>query len=228
MMSPDEMPDDETIAAWLDGALDAEGAQRMTDLAAHDEAFARRAARLNHLDDLVRAAVPAEPEIPAALLERLGLAPDAPAGASVVDIADARQARAARNAAAPVPARQGRGAFFRIAAQVALIAGLGLAVVVISRPGERAAYPAADFGALGTAPDAAAREANALVKFAPGVAADEAGRIAGASGLRLLGKPNAAGAWKAAIAPGRRAAALAALRGDGRVMMAEPIDGAAQ
>jgi len=227
-MTPDDMPDDDKIAAWLDGALDAEGAQRMTDLAAHNEAFAQRAARLRQLDDLVRAAVPAEPEVPAALLERLGLASAVPAGASIVDIADARQARAARNGAAPAPVRQGRGAFFRMAAQVALIAGLGLAVVVVSRPGERAADPAADYRALGTAPEAAAREANALIKFAPGVAADEAGRLAAASGLVLLGKPTAAGAWKAAVAPGRRAAALAALRGDSRVVMAEPIDGAVQ
>jgi len=228
MIPGDETPDDEKIAAWLDGALDAEGAQCMTDLAAHDEAYAKRAARLRHLDDLVRAAVPAEPEIPAALLQRLGLAPAVPTGASIVDIADARQARAARNAAARSPVQNGRGAFLRMAAQVALIAGLGLAVVVVSRPGERADDPAGDYRALSNAPEVATPESNVLVKFAPGVDAGLATRIATTSGLTLIGKPNAAGAWKAAVVPGRRAAALEALHGDSRVVMAEPIDGAAK
>lgn len=232
-MTPEnEMPDDMTISAWLDGTLDAEGDKRMTDLAARDEAFARRAEHLRHLDDLVRAAVPAEPELPAALLARLGLAAAVAAGADegVVDLAAVRRERAAA-AAVPVMSRGGSG-WFRMAAQLALVAGIGLAVVVVSRPGEQvagsAAGPAADFRVLGSAPDAAAREANALVRFAPGVAADEAGRIAAGAGLTLLGKPSAAGAWKVAVEPGRRDAALDTLRSNPRVIMAEPIDGPAQ
>jgi negative regulator of sigma E activity len=217
------MPDDEAIAAWLDGTLDPDGARRMTELAANDEAFARRVARLRQLDDLVRAAVPTEDSIPDALLARLGLAP-APAGSAVVvDLAAARQERAVRAA----PAVRAGGGWRRLAAQLALVAGVGLAVAVLSRPAEQAADPAAQYRALGAAPAAASREANALVKFAPGVAADEAGRIAGAAGARLFGAPNAAGAWKAVVAPSHRDAALGALRGDSRVVMAEPIDGAA-
>ena len=53
------IPDDDIIHAWLDGTLDKDGAQRMTDLAANDDTFARRVLRMQHLDELVRTAVPA-------------------------------------------------------------------------------------------------------------------------------------------------------------------------
>lgn len=234
MKPDDQMPTDEMISAWLDGTLDDEGARRMTDFAARDETFARRAERLRQIDNLVRAAVPAEPELPADLLERLGLAPAraaAPAttwpSAGVVDLAAARQERAARNAA-PTQFPAVRSGFFRMAAQLALVAGVGLAVVVVSRPTDRIEGPAADYRALGSAPDAVAKNANALVKFAPGVAAADAGKIASAAGVQLLGSPSQAGAWKAFVAPGKRAAALDALRSQPLVIMAEPIDGAAQ
>lgn len=238
MKPEDQMPADEMISAWLDGTLDAEGARRMTELAARDEAFARRAERLRRIDNLVRAAVPAEPELPAALLERLGLAPAPVHAASaremrhagVVDLAAARQERAGRNSA-PAPMARARGGFLRMAAQLALVAGVGLAVIAVSRPGDRADvsgadYSSADYRALGSAPDAAAHEANALVRFAPGVAASEAGKIASAAHVQLLGTPGATGAWKAFVAPGKRTAVLAALRSEPRVIMAEPIDGA--
>ncbi|HXD03135.1 MAG TPA: hypothetical protein VN627_07485, partial [Novosphingobium sp.] len=69
------VPDDQQLSAWLDGGLDDDGNAKMADLAARNEDVASRAARLRHMDELVRAAVPAEEEIPAELLTRLGLAP---------------------------------------------------------------------------------------------------------------------------------------------------------
>lgn len=229
MISP-TTPDDDRIYAWLDGTLDKDGAQRMTDLAANDETFAMRVERLRHLDDLVRIAVPADPEIPAALLERLGLA-DAPVPGTVIDFAAAKQARSSRHVSGievdTGPSRFGRVAFLKVAAQVAIIAGLGVSVAVFTVPEQKTADPAADYRALGSSPNAASREANALVKFAPGLAPGEAARVAAAAGLQLVGAPNAAGAWKAIIAPGRREAVLDTLRADRRVTMAEPIDQAA-
>ncbi|MFM9934897.1 MAG: hypothetical protein ACKVOL_01720 [Novosphingobium sp.] len=226
-MIPPTTPDDDMIYAWLDGALDKDGAQQMTDVAANDETFALRVERLRHLDDLVRAAVPTEPEITAALLERLGLA-DAPTQCTVIDFAAAKQARGSRPVsgleASTGPSRFGRAAFLKVAAQVAIIAGLGLSVAVFTVPGQKAAEPAADYRVLGFVPDAAARKANALVKFVPGLAPAEAARIAAAAGVQLVGAPNAAGAWKAVAAPGRREAVLEALRADRRVSLAEPID----
>jgi hypothetical protein len=226
-------PDDMMISAWLDGTLDTDGAARMTELAANDEAFALRVQRLRHLDNLVRAAVPVEPEIPAALLARLGLAEAPvraePMRADVVDFAAARQQRAQQQAARqPVPestSRFGRSAFLKVAAQVAIIAGVGLSVAVFNMPGQKAGEPSAEYRTLSSAPDTTAHEANALVRFAPGIAASDAQRIAGAAGVRLVGTPNAAGAWKAVVAPGRRTAVLDALRADQRVSLAEPIDG---
>jgi len=216
------IPDDEKILAWLDGALEPDGAAHMTDLAARDETFARRVERLRHLDDLVRAAVPEEPEIPAALLARLGLA-EPPVSAAVVDIAAARQVRAARQATV-APLRIGRPIYFKVAAQVAVIAVAGLAVALFAVPGQRADDPAAEYRVLGSAAAPAAPKANALIKFAPGLAKGDETRIAASVGLSLIGGPNAAGAWKADVAPGRRDAVLQALRADARVVMAEPID----
>lgn len=212
------MPDDDTIAAWLDGALDVEGARRMTELAARHEALARRVERMRHVDDLVRLAVPAEEAVPDALLQRLGLA--SAGDSTVVSLADVRAARTQ-----PSPARRTGGAMLRMAAQLALVAGVGLAVLVLARPGDRVQDPAAAYRALGSAPSAEARSANALIRFAPGIAATEADRIAQGAGIRLIGEPNAAGAWRAVVEPGRRAASLEALRADTRVIMAEPIDG---
>jgi len=230
-MNPDDTPpDDGMISAWLDGTLDEDGTARMTELAANDEAFALRVQRLRHLDDLVRAAVPAEPDIPAALLarlglERLGLA-EAPASSAVVDLAAVRRERASRLAEPAPLSRFGRSAFLKVAAQVAIVAGIGLSVAVFNLPGQKAGDPAADYRALGSAPDAAAQEANALVKFAPGLGAADAQRIAATAGVRLVGTPNAAGAWKAVVTPGRRDAVLDALRADPQVLLAEPVDGA--
>lgn len=221
------IPDDEMIHAWLDGRLDEigdmDGAARMTELAANDEAFARKVQRLRHLDDLVRLAVPEEPEIPAVLLERLGLSEPRP-GATIVDLTTARQERAARQAVSAAPSRFGRSAFMKMAAQVALIAGVGLAVAVIAVPGQRSEDPSAEYRVLGSPAEPAARDANVLIKFSPGLAAGEERRIAADAGLRLIGAPSSTGAWKAAIAPVRRDAVLQALRTDQRIMMAEPID----
>lgn len=214
----DNVSDDETLAAWLDGALDAEGVRRMTELAAQREDLSRRMERMRHLDDLVRLAVPAEKAVPDALLARLGLAPAG--AATVVSLA---AARAARTQATPV--RRSGSALMRMAAQLALVAGIGLAVFVLARPADRAQDPAAAFRALGSTSGAEASSANALIRFAPGIEAPEADRIARSAGIRLIGQPNAAGAWKAVVEPGRRAASLEVLGMDARVIMAEPIDG---
>jgi hypothetical protein len=234
-MTPDDQPSqgktsDEMLAAWLDGALDAESAARIGEWADNDKDFAMRAQRLQYLDDLVRQAVPADDAVPLALLQRLRLADVAAASGdaqgTVIDLADARRARAERSA--PVGAfKARRSEWLRIAAQVALVAGVGLAVAVVSVPGQLSQDPAAEYRALGSAPDAATQTANVLVKFTPQTGADAARALARAAGVQLIGTPTATGAWKAAVAPSRRVAALETLRADARVVMAEPVDGAA-
>jgi hypothetical protein len=113
-----------------------------------------------------------------------------------------------------------------VAAQAALIAGVGLAMAVWSAPGPNPAEPEANFHALANAPEAASLAANVLVKFAPGTGAAAARTIAQTAGVRLIGDPSSAGVWKAAVAPARREAALETLRADRRVSLAEPVDGA--
>ncbi|MFC3175504.1 anti-sigma factor family protein [Novosphingobium bradum] len=236
------LPDDERISAWLDGQLDEEGNAEMADLAARNEELAARAARLRGMDSLVRAAVPAEDEaIPAELLARLGLAPAAPVGeagaepaglasaaegaAEVIDLASVRAARAARAPARSAPRLAGLG---RIAAQLLLVFGLGLGIVLAVGQHRETAGPdaAASYRVLGD--DAAApAAANALVRFAPGIDALEAQVLARRAGAVLVGPPSAAGTARAAIDPARRDAVLARLRAAPGVVLAEPLDSGA-
>ena len=223
------VPDDQQLSAWLDGGLDDDGNAKMADLAARNEDVASRAARLRHMDELVRAAVPAEEEIPAELLTRLGLAPvpgevATGSAAEVIDLASARAAREARAAARPRPARF--AGFGRIAAQLVLISGLGLGVVIALGQNHKAAAPAdnAAYRVLGDSA-APAPAANALVRFAPGVDAAEAGALTQAAGATMVGAPSAAGTARLAIDPERRDAVLAKLRATSGVVLAEPLDG---
>ena len=229
-MKPDNRkPADAEIGAWLDGMLDKDGAARMSELAASDETIATRVQRLRHIDGLIRAAVPGDEAIPAALLDRLGLAAT-PAAAGVISIAGARRHRETMAAARTAKARTGWLAapgLRRIAAQVALVLGLGIGAAIWLAPhGDKAGR--ADYRALGDRPaaDTAQDGINALVVFAEGTDTATARRIAQEAGARLVGTPSDAGAWKAAIAPARRGAVLDALRRDDRVMLAEAIDGA--
>lgn len=209
-------PDDLAFAAWLDGELDEDGATRMAKLVASDDSLGLRAERIRHLDGLVRQAVPEE-HVPAELMERLGLA-SAPVSAEVVDLSAARRARVETAAAKIVPER--RFNLSRLAAQVALVAGLGLAVTLWQNTASERDAP---FRTLSNARHSA--PANGVVVFAPGTDAAAARAIAGAAGAALVGTPNDAGAWKLAMPAGRRADILASLRRDERVTLAEPIDG---
>lgn len=204
---------DHDIAAWIDGELPQAAADAMKQAVAADPGLSARAERIRRLDDLVRQAVPPADAVSPELLERLGLHVAAP----VVDLAAARAARQARMAP---PARARRWPLARMAAQLLLVAGLGTLVAVWQQPGTG---PDATYRALGNG--AAPLASNGLVMFAPGVDAATAGAIVSAKGGRLLAGPNAAGAWQMALPADRRDAALAGLRADPRVQLAQPLDG---
>lgn len=220
---PQAGADDERIAAWIDGMLDEKGAAAMSELAASDETLTARAQRLRHIDALVRSAVPAEDEIPPALVERLGLAPQ-PAAPRTAQILSLDEVRARRRAPARGPVGQPR---WQIAAQVALVLGLGVSLAMGNGSTGSGPSSPASYRALGHAapPGAALPAVNALVVFAPGTDLAAARAIAGRAGARLVGEPNEAGAWKLAVSPVRRDAVLQALRADPAVTMAEPVDG---
>lgn len=216
-----DLPADEQLSAWIDGGLDADGIAKMADLAARNEDIAARAARLRRMDELVRAAVPEEEEVPAELYARLGLATPARA-AEVIELASVRAARSA-----PAPARPARFAGFgRIAAQLLLISGLGLGVMFALGQQQQPAAPeaSADYRVLGDA-SRAAPAANALVRFAPSIDAAQASALTRAAGASLVGAPSAAGTARLAIDPARRDAVLARLRTTPGVVLAEPLDG---
>ena len=236
-----DLPGDEQLSAWLDGGLDADGNAKMADLAARNEDVAARAARLRRMDELVRAAVPEEETIPPELLARLGLAqPEAASAAPAAQVIDLAAARAARPAPAPAsaPARApAPRAWFtgmgRIAAQLVLISGLGLGVMLALGHDRQPATPgapteaSADYRVLGDA-SRAAPAANALVRFAPGIDAAQAAALARTAGASMVGAPSAAGTARLAIAPARRDAVLARLRATPGVILAEPLDGTGQ
>ena len=226
MNSEDRDAQDARLSAWLDGELDKDGTEQMSDRIAFDEVLRQRADRLARLDELVRAAVPEEP-LPAELLVRLGLAPRE--SADVVDLAAARRERGVGPARTTVPAW--RTGMWRIAAQVLVVGGIGLGAVLALAPNhDRLApgqtAPDAAYRTLSDHPSAVQPAVNALVVFSDATDPATARRIAGAAGASLVGEPTAGGAWKASIAPTRRDAVLAVLRRDARVSMAETIDGA--
>jgi len=221
-----DLPGDEQLSAWLDGGLDADGNAKMADLAARNEDVAARAARLRRMDELVRAAVPEEEAVPAELLARLGLAaPAAGSAAPAADVIDLAAARAARTAPAPAPRPWFTG-MGRIAAQLVLISGLGLGIMLALGHNRQPAAPqvSADYRVLGDA-SRAAPPANALVRFGPGVSAAEASALTREAGGSLVGQPSATGTARLAIDPARRDAVLARLRATPGVILAEPLDG---
>ena len=226
---------DEELSAWLDGGLGEDGNARMADLVGSNEDLAARAARLRRIDGLVREAVPEEP-VPAELLARLGLAaaaepaPAASASAEVIELAVAREARKARVAAAAPASRLvppgGQGRFARIAAQVLLVAGIGLGVALLRgiggppTPGPVVEAPYRVLGDESSAPAAA----NAIARFAPGTPRSQVAAAVRAAGGTLAGDPGDTGVVRLAVDPVRRDAVLARLRAEPGVVLAEPLD----
>jgi len=110
----------------------------------------------------------------------------------------------------------------RVAAQAAFVTGVGVVFALWQSP---AAGPDSGAGYRTLSSGVVSAPANGVVVFAPGVDRAAASAIAAGAGGQLLGGPNAAGAWKLTLPAGRRNAALAALRADRRVVLAQPLDG---
>ncbi|QJU59978.1 zf-HC2 domain-containing protein [Sphingomonas sp. AP4-R1] len=103
---------------------------------------------------------------------------------------------------------------FALAAQMLLLVTAIVAFAPVGRP--------ASYHVLSTTPSAT--RGNALVMFRPDAKAEELMRALSATGVRVVDGPTAAGAWIANVAPGGRTDALARLRAQRAVAMAEPID----
>lgn len=154
------------------------------------------------------------------------------------EVAPAWEAFAARldrpAASAPAPRRRTRDAMaglrraagrpqalrWAVAAQFAAVLVLGAAV--LDRPAADGPYRV-----LGDAPAAAAaaaRTGNVLAMFRPETTEAQLRRALQASGARLVDGPTAAGAYVLAVPGGAGGGALARLRADAEVTMAEPIE----
>jgi len=125
---------------------------------------------------------------------------------------------------APVPLpRSFRRAGWMLAAQAAVLV-LGVGVVLhLQRQAPSVATPQ-PYHALGAPQQGQA--GNILVMFAPDTREPALRKAIEASGARLVDGPTAAGAYLLAIAPGERAAALARLRAQAGVTLAQPVDAA--
>jgi hypothetical protein len=97
------------------------------------------------------------------------------------------------------------------------MAFLLLLVSVISGPDRTAPYHTLSSANV-------ARPGNVIVMFKPETAEGQLRHMLDAAGARLVDGPTPAGAYLLFVKPDRRPAALATLRADGDVLMAEPID----
>jgi anti-sigma-K factor RskA len=137
--------------------------------------------------------------------EEQGQAPAAP-----------RQPVSPRRASRPVGRVRWRD--WAIAAQLVLIAGLGVQVW-------RLAQPAAQYHALGAAP--ANLAANVVVIFRPETPERDLRQILQSNDARLVDGPTVADAYLLHVPTPTRTAVLARLRRQTQVVLAEPVDGGA-
>ena len=99
-------------------------------------------------------------------------------------------------------------------AQVAFVAIAGTILFSLSQP---------SYQALGSAPPA--QSANVIAMFRADTTESEMRDLLRANGASVVGGPTSADAFLLRVAPGARREALAKLRSDRHVLMAQPIDG---
>jgi anti-sigma factor RsiW len=116
------------------------------------------------------------------------------------------------------PAGRVRWRDWAIAAQLVLIAGLG---VQVWRMGQQPAQ----YHALGAAP--ANQAANVVVIFRPETPERDLRQILQSNAARLVDGPTVADAYLLHVPAPNRAAVLTRLRGQTQVLLAEPVDGGA-
>jgi anti-sigma factor RsiW len=98
-------------------------------------------------------------------------------------------------------------------AQLAFFLVAGSVLLSLSRP---------DYHTLGSAPEPAA--ANAIVMFRAETTAKDVSDALGARGASIVGGPTSTGAYLIHLDPAKRKTALAKLRADDDVQMAQPVD----
>lgn len=214
---------DEEISAWLDGQLPPHHAARIATELETDDELQGRVASLQEVDDLVRKAVPLDDAVPVELLERLGLG-QAPAETNVLPLAFSRPHR--RSSAKVTAGGPGTGnrRWWKAAAQVALVACLGLAGAAWlgSADGDRAA-PYRTLSA--PAASQVGGDPSAIVLFDESVSEAQARTIIRSAGATIAGERTASGAWPIGLDPAESEDILTELRKSEEVLLAESIEG---
>lgn len=205
--------DRERLSALIDAALSPQEAQKLEE----NPEMAEQIARMRRNDDLLRAAVPLEEDVPAGLLERLGLAePET----NVVSLAEVRQRKASAQQPSKPAVPGGRWAN---------LIGLAAAICVAVIGANWVSAPTTDpqdgaYRTLSSASQPGQTAPNALLVFAGSPGRAEASAIVSRAGGQLVGDKTPAGAWKLAIKPEQREEVLGRLRALPGVTMAEPIE----
>lgn len=177
-----------------------------------------------HLEECAecRRDLEAEPALKAALASA---APDAEAGWAALEARARASLPAPRRRARPwVQAARGlmrpERLKWAVAAQFAALVVLGAAALQVAPTAPAARHAA--YRALGDAPPA--RSANVLAMFRPDASVGSVRRSLEASGARFVDGPTTAGAYLLEVPGGESGRALAALRRDPNLTMAEPIE----
>jgi len=110
-------------------------------------------------------------------------------------------------------------------AKVAAFAAAQAAVILLTVTATPRAAPVAEYRTLSNAPTAA--PGNVLVMFRPVARERDMRHALDQAGARLVDGPTSSDGYVLQVAPGERASALAKLRADDTVLLAEPIDAAA-
>ncbi|MCB2079332.1 MAG: hypothetical protein KDE55_16750 [Novosphingobium sp.] len=215
-------PTDEQISAWLDGALPPADAERFAAALQQDKDLRDRIEAMSSIDGLVRKAIPLDETVPDDLLDRLGLQ-----HSSVPDnvIALVSHGKIVGVSAPDRRHRSVRLVDWRIAAQVALVACLGVAGAVWLSPASdkpEASYRALSADGVSSGID---DNASALVLFDDTVNAEAARQIAESLGARFSGDQTASGAWMLLVDPEKKDYVLETLRQRDDVIVAEAING---
>lgn len=206
------------LSALIDGALSHEEAQELEE----NPEMAETIARMRRNDDLVRAAVPLEEDLPDGLLERLGLAEPEPS--NVVSLAEARE-RLTRQQPQPQAGPRRRWGLGLAAAAAITLAVFGANRTNSPLPPVQSSEDAGTAYRTLSSPAQPGAQPNALVVFIDGTDRARASAIIQRAGGRIIGEPSPSGAWKLAVPPQQRDEVLGRLRSAPGVTMAEPLDG---
>lgn len=213
---------DEKISAWLDGELPDEEAAHIAAALESDFGLKEQIEEWQRTDALLREAVPLDEDLPPAFLDRLGLGEKAQS-AVVLPLVQPRPEQAPQQQASSATATRRRFGGWQMAAQIALVACLGIAGAIWLAPSGN--QPEGQYRALSASPAGSAMQPSIVVLFEDSVDSTLARSIAEDVGAEIAGEPTSTGAWPLRVNPAELDRVIQDLRRRNDVVLAEPIGG---